>query len=715
MTERDILNKIKESADTVEIPESLKPEQIELKLKEQKQPVKFRWQAMHLVAAAIALVIILGVMPLGVAWNGIGGKSDAAGGVDHVNTTGADTTAEHVAENQQNATAPEPEEELITIKQNAGELYLVAKSEQEVYDFLKENAKTIVRDYSYTMDDGVILEAVEEEVAGAVVNEATQDFADVPLAESESLKQSTATANKLNYSTTNLQMAGVDESDIVKTNGSHIFIVKDGVVQVVKIDNGEMTNLGTISPELESFSDQVLEMYVDGDKLILVVQQLKDGLDAMSTSDMTGGLLNLKEETAEVCVDMAYNFDASYETALYIYDVSNPSNAKQIGRVEQDGWYKTSRKIGNIVYLFTQDMVATQLELMQDDLAELDEILPEVNGKTVSYDSIYLSKQGYQGLLVSSVSLDNPNEIVDNTLIMNDYVEIYVSSNAMYLYNAEYQSETPHTQIAKFSLKNGYISAVAAASVPGTIQDTFAINEYQGNLRVLTSHWNAAIDDRTNQLYILDEKLKTAGKIENIAEGETIYAARYFGDLAYFITYRNIDPLFAADLSDIHNPKILGELKITGYSEYLHMWGEDKLLGIGYETDEKDGSREGIKLVMFDISNPAELSIVDTVVIKAADYSPALCNYKSVLVDLRKNMIGFVTLDYSKDNLEYRMYSFTDDKFEEELVIEKDSLKYRESYRGLWASESFYMVSPAEILSFDYADAYKAIGELKLQ
>ncbi len=715
MTEKDILNKIKESADTVEIPESLKPEQIEWKLKEQKQPAKFRWQAMHLVAAAVALVLMLGAMPLSLAWSGIGGKSDAAGGVDHVNTTCTDTTAEHVAENQQNATAPEPEEELITVKQNAGELYLVAKSEQEVYDFLKENATTIVRDYYYAMDDGVILEAVEEEATGAVVNEATQDFAGVPLAESESLKQSTATANKLDYSTTNLQMAGVDESDIVKTNGSHIFIVKDGVVQVVKIDNGEMTNVGTISPELESFSDQVLEMYVDGDKLILVVQQLKDGLDAMSTSDMTGGLLNLKGETAEMCVDMAYNFDASYETALYIYDVSNPSNAKQIGRVEQDGWYKTSRKIGNIVYLFTQDMVATQLELMQDDLAELDEILPEVNGKTVSYDSIYLPKHGYQGLLVSSVSLDNPNEIVDNTLIMNDYVEIYVSSNAMYLYNAEYQSETPHTQIAKFSLKNGYISAVAAASVPGTIQDTFAINEYQGNLRVLTSHWNAAIDDRTNQLYILDEKLKAAGKIENIAEGETIYAARYFGDLAYFITYRNIDPLFAADLSDIHNPKILGELKITGYSEYLHMWGEDKLLGIGYETDEKDGSREGIKLVMFDISNPAELSIIDTVVIKEADYSPALFNYKSVLVDLRKNMIGFVTLDYNKDNLEYRIYSFTDDKFEEELVVEKDSLKYRESYRGLWAGESFYMVSPAEILSFDYADDYKAISELKLQ
>ena len=186
MTEQDILNRIKASADSAEIPESLKPEQIELKLKEEKQPVKFRWQAMHLVAAAVVLVIMLGVMPLGLAW---GSKGDAAA---NENTDGLDATAELVVENQQNATAPDVAEELVTVKQNAGELYLVAKSEQEVYDFLKENAKTLVRDYYYTMDDGVILEAAEEETTGAVINEATKDFADVPVAESQSVKQDTS-------------------------------------------------------------------------------------------------------------------------------------------------------------------------------------------------------------------------------------------------------------------------------------------------------------------------------------------------------------------------------------------------------------------------------------------------------------------------------------------------------------------------------------------
>ena len=97
------------------------------------------------------------------------------------------------------------------------------------------------------------------------------------------------------------------------------------------------------------------------------------------------------------------------------------------------------------------------------------------------------------------------------------------------------------------------------------------------------------------------------------------------------MTYRNMDPLFAVDLSDDTNPKILGELKITGFSEYLHFWGEDKLVGIGYETDPDTGAQEGLKITMFDISDPADLKEIKTLVLKNVDYSQALYNYKSVL------------------------------------------------------------------------------------
>lgn len=695
MNEQDILNKIRESAESVEIPESLKPEQIEQKLKQEKRTTKFRWQAMHLIAASVALVIMLGMIPLGMA---MGGASDDAANVGE-NTSGK-------VELQQDATAPEnAEESVIEEKQDAGELYLVAKSYDEVYDFLKECTEN-------RYDIEIEMKAAEEMTDGAVIDKVVMTpIDDLSATGSVAKPESSVTESaqsKQNYSTTNLQMAGVDESDIVKTNGSHIFSVKDGVVRVVKIENGKMTQVGTISPALESFSDSVLEMYVDGDKLMLIVQQTEDSLEGTDTGYMTGGFLPVEK----VCVDYAYNFNASYSTALYTYDISNPANAKLLGKIEQDGFYKTSRKIGDIMYLFTQDSVPVNEQILNESTDEWIELLPTVNGKTIEYNDIYLPDYGYQGLVVSSVSTDKPDDIVDNTLIMNDSVEIYVSGSAMYLYHHDYQNGETNTQIAKFTLKNGQISAVAAATVPGTIEDTFAINEYDEYLRVLTSRWDSNIGERTNQLYILDSTLKPAGKIENIAEGETIYAARYFGDLAYFITYRNIDPLFAADLSDVNNPKILGELKITGYSEYLHMWDEDKLLGIGYETDEKDGSREGLKLVMFDISNPAELSILDTVVVKA-DYSAALYNYKCVLADPNTNMIGFTTVDYDKnDAVVYRMYSFTDGKFAEELVIKNESLRDEDGYRGLWAGEYFYMVNYKGIKSFHYVEDYKAVDEL---
>ena len=111
---------------------------------------------------------------------------------------------------------------------------------------------------------------------------------------------------------------------------------------------------------------------------------------------------------------------------------------------------------------------------------------------------------------------------------------------------------------------------------------------------MLTSGQNAVSGEAENNLYLFDENLNLTGKIEGLAQGKEIYAARYLGNMAYFVTYRNTDPLFAVDLSDDKNPKVLGELKISGFSEYLHFWGEDKLVGIGYETDEKTGEHYNV-------------------------------------------------------------------------------------------------------------------------
>ena len=748
MREQDILNQIKTSAEEIEIPGSLMPDSIEKMLKEMAEQqnqsdsqrnavkeeiskekvakkVRFRFQPMHLVAASVALVFMIGLIPLGLNM-GAGNDGAATGQMDS-NGSGQNTSASTIVGEDHAESVEELVQEIVTAekRQDAGELYQVAKSYEEIYDFIEQEAEEYYYCY-YDVPDGVVLEgeivkeAIAESATGTAPMEKNQASGSTE-AVMDAVRNEIAqdmTTEELSYSKTNVQVEGVDESDIVKTNGTHIFSVKDHIVTITEVKGGQMEKVGTIAPKLASFTDQVLEMYVDDNRLVLIVQQAKEALEdepaAWGEGPVTDSIMvDTVAESEKLAVDVAYNFLITYNTVLYTYDISNPERPVQIGQMEQDGNYNTSRKIGDIIYLFTYDGVV--LDVKKEDKGEaITELLPKVNGETFSYDSIYLPERGTQGLVVSSVSIDNPDTVVDKTLILNDYVNIYVSNSSLYLYRCNYASNMEVTEIAKFSLDSGRISAVAASSVPGSIQDTFAINEYKGNLRVLTTGFRInGVRNRTNQLYILDKDLKPAGKIENIAPDETIYAARYFGDLAYFITYRNTDPLFAADLSDINHPKILGELEITGYSEYLHMWGEDKLLGIGYETDPKTGRNKGIKLVMFDISNPTELAILDTVVLKGVDYSAALYHYKCVLADKNANMIGFPVTSYNDYGVGYQMYSFADGEFKEELYVDLGKTRNDVDIRGLYIGEYFYLVWDEGIDCYLSTDSYKEAGELK--
>ena len=498
------------------------------------------------------------------------------------------------------------------------------------------------------------------------------------------------------YSSTNLQTEGVDESDIIKTDGSYIYIVDNNVVKVIDIQNTEMAEAGEIKVSMDSAADRIVEMYVSGDVLNLIVEREETTLWQESS----------KEDV--------YEMDSTQVTELLTYDISDKENPVLKGSTTQDGYYNTSRKIGDIVYLFTENYIEMP-DLEREEAVTEEQVekwIPLVNGSAIAADCIYLPENGSNGLVISSVNVDNPDQIVDNTMIMNDYVNIYVSTEAIYLYGTDYSGRNIKTEIAKFSLKNGIINAVGATSAAGEVYDTFAINEYQGKLRLLTTDWSSGEDE--NQLYLFDENLKLTGSIKGIAKGEQIYSARYFGDIVYFVTYRNTDPLFAVDLSDEENPKILSELKITGFSEYLHFWGEDKLVGIGYETDPDTGNREGLKITMFDISNPAHLKTAGTCVIKGIDYSPALYQYKCVLVDEGENLIGFATETYDRgQESNYLLFSWEDGNFETLLTEDLDSNVATDSYRGIYVGDTFYLVNTEEIISYDRGNGYEKVQQLE--
>lgn len=717
MTEKELLEKINDAAMNEPVPESIKPENIKEKLRGEYQKQennihrhsrKFLYGSR--VAAAALVLLICGAAGMQ-AWNlnrDVAKTAEESSGMDAGAADGATEnieTAEEVAETDSSVadntedTAP---------KQDAGDLYTVAKDYDEIYQLLKKQ-EIQERTAGGVWDMGV---AVNEDVSTAETSgasDAGSDYVESSVAAEDSfvdnIKYSAREESELesgtgekSYSKTNVQTEGVDESDIIKTDGSYIYTVTGNRVIITDIREGALKEAGEIQLALESTSDRVLEMYVDGDTLSLIVQTETTGLEKESST-----------------ANDVYYLSSDMGTEIRTYDISDRKQPKLSGIMTQDGYYHTSRKIGDIIYLFTDKSMGYPTLTRKEAVLEenVGGWIPLVNGEAVAADCIYVSESCRQGLVISAVNVDKPDKVVDNTVILNGYVQIYVSTQAAYLYQEDYANGKSTTQIAKFSLKDGRINAVGAVSVSGEVRDTFAINDYQGKLRVLTTDSNFTGGESANQLYLFDEKLNATGKLEGIAPGEEIYSARYFGDMAYFVTYRNTDPLFAVDLSDDTSPKILGELKITGFSEYLHFWGEDKLVGIGYETDPDTGAREGLKITMFDIADPANLKEIKTLVLKNVDYSQALYNYKSVLADADENLLGFTTEDYSSNRLDYLLFTWEDGKFKS-LLTEKLAGNFSsDNYRGIYVDDIFYVAGTEGIRSYDRTKNYAALNSLE--
>jgi uncharacterized secreted protein with C-terminal beta-propeller domain len=189
--------------------------------------------------------------------------------------------------------------------------------------------------------------------------------------------------------------------------------------------------------------------------------------------------------------------------------------------------------------------------------------------------------------------------------------------------------------------------------------------------------------------------------------------------MAYFITYRNTDPLYVADLSDPQNPQLLGNVEISGFSDYLHPYEDGKILGIGYETDE-DSMTLGVKLVMFDTEDPAKPQILDTEVLSGVNYTPSDEYYKTVMIDAEKNLIGFLTADYDSDvSWYYQVYRWDEGGFREVFVQDLgNNMSWGQSgieVRGVYVGNYFYLVTAEEIKSFAMEDDFTLFSEISLQ
>lgn len=698
---------LKQTAEDIRLPERLKPENIERQLeagndrKNQEKEERKAWYrspALRNAAAAAAVLLIL----FGIGQTGIlQGRSDMSGSASDTSTAAesagtADSagTVETAEEGTAEATAEGSAEAVADAQDTAAqpddggnvEDYFRTVS----YDEIQEMAKQAYQEQTENT------ETTEAYDAGWGTMDSTASVATEAAADTSS-----AGAGQQDYSETNLLVEGVDEGDVVKTDGSCIYVLKSSqTVKIYRAQEGNATLLATIRPETADAQISYQEMYVDGNQMILAGNIFQS---------------QMRQESEDM-----YRMDSATRTVADVYDISDPANPEFLGRTTRDGQYITSRKTGNHLYIFSE--YASSLETMATADSP-DIFLPcTQDDRLIPPEDLYAPSDGLEAwdscqyLLMTSVDLEKPGEIQDQKAVLNGGWQVSVTLDSIYLRYIHWDSAETRTDLVRFAYEDGTFHAVAGVTLAGELTDEYALNEQDGYLRLLLSGWDG--NQQTNYVYVLNEQMQVTGQIDGLAPGEMIYSARFMGDIGYFVTYRNMDPLFAVDLSDPENPRIIGELKVTGFSDYLHFYGEDQLLGIGWETDPETGEQKGLKLSMFDISDPENITEIHKMVIEGVDYCPALNQYKAFLVDPEKNVIGFSTElydDYGNTTADYMVFSYDSrEGFVQEMKagLPIEEIGYSTwQVRGLYIGDVLYVVTASEIRSFDMEDGYQLVGQ----
>ena len=497
------------------------------------------------------------------------------------------------------------------------------------------------------------------------------------------------------YSDTNVQVAGVDEADIVKTDGTYIYYLAGGelfIAEAAGQDTRLLSRTMYTEPESAGYWGTPVEMFLAGDRVVLFL-------------------------TAE---NLTWNGSGGAQEATYavFYDVSDRTGPKEIARLGQSGGYVSSRMIDGTIYLVTtqhvwggilRDDPATFCPVVYDGAKATTLPAGDIRVHTGSTEPVYT--------VVSAIDTAKAETHTAVKAVLGGAGTVYANEKHLLIAATEYRYEQGEigrgqdgrnvrvtrgeneTNLVLFAIGDGQIREAGAATLPGSLLNQFSMDEYDGVFRIVTTvnGWEERIytdgidtyeyeDWNHNALYTLDGGLNVLGKIENIAEDEHVESVRFDGDIGYFVTFRQVDPLFSVDLSDPANPRILGELKIPGFSEYLHPFGENRLLGIGYDADDRTGRRGGVKLSMFDTADRTDVK--ERAVCRVdADWMAVGDNHRAMLVSAERNIIAFPTGEG------YHVYAYTDaDGFVEKAYIALEDV-YGGNTRGLFIGDWMYVLA----------------------
>lgn len=552
---------------------------------------------------------------------------------------------------------------------------------------------------------GMMRNGMLEETAST----STADTAEAPAEAAADDKGSTdaPAAESVDYSGTNVQVAGIDEGDIVKTDGEYLYVLdKDGNVRILRADGANTATVGKIDAEENVWSR---ELFVDGDTLVILANKNDPSADNADNKDGT-------------------------RTVAEFYNIADRTAPVKAGELGQDGYYSTARMLDGKLYVVSNMSFWYWIE--NGVTPEARQYAPCLydNGKetVMPADCILLppvtNDQSYT--VLTSADLESGARISEQA-VLGRRATVYMNDKNIYLATNDY-SETEsdpytadqysvvdytgctNTALTRFSIDDGKLALAANGSVPGSMINQFAMDEKDGYLRVVTTinqySWSIYTDSKygfenykngdnldSSALYILDGDLKTAGSVEDLAPGESVYSVRFDGDTGYFVTYKQMDPLFAVDLSDPTSPKVLSALKIPGFSQYLHVWGDGELFGLGENTSGDDEAViDGLKLSMFDTTNPADVTEITTLKLDG-DWSAAQCNHKAILILPDKDIIAF-PMDNS-----YVVYGYDSGSFTKRAEMDMGDL-WTDNVRGVQIGDMFYVCASNGVGVYSLSD-----------
>ena len=495
------------------------------------------------------------------------------------------------------------------------------------------------------------------------------------------------------FSKTNTQVEGVDESDIIKTDGEYVYYISKGTFYIIDVKDPE--NMKIVTEKKYDYPDYndnrhydydeqssigysfPVEMYVDGNYLAII----------FSCYD------NVSNPENDGYYDWYYW--ANEYTEIRVFDITDKSDIKLIKNDSFDGQYSTSRKVGDIIYVIGYKNISSSMKI--DDILpgyrnnmEDDTAWSKISLDKIQYFSEIKNDNNTIQYIIGTNIKDASAEANIQTFLNSGHI-IYANSENLYIVGTSYEytktNSNPesggfmglnsifssydydyyvecNTVISKFSMDNGKVTFESMGVVKGNVLNQFSMDEYNGYFRIAATvdAWQSGSGESVNNLYILDDEMKIAGSVENLAKGERIYSVRFIGNKVYIVTFRTMDPLFVIDLEDPFAPKVLGELKIPGYSSYLHPYDETHIIGFGMDTREvgyDQFTTEGIKIAMFDVSdfsNPKEM--FKTSLGLQGSSSELLYNHKALLFSKEKDVFAFPATVCEKYNYENSYQGF---------------------------------------------------------